>query len=216
MNPSLAALIDARLPQTQCTRCGYPRCRAYAEALARGETGINRCPPGGDATIAALARLLDRPVMPLDASCGSETGRHLAFIDEELCIGCRKCIDVCPVDAIVGARRFMHTVIARECSGCELCLAACPVDCIGLTAVARTGARQGRWHSYGVDEADNWRQRNEARLSRRSRPRNVHPAEQAAVPDQERAQRRAEIRAAVERVHRRKQATPPPDRQPTR
>ena len=213
-NPAMAVLIDARLPQTQCMRCGYPRCRDYAEALARGETDLNRCPPGADATIEALAVLLNRPRKPLDPRCGSETGRRRAVIDEEHCIGCRKCIDVCPVDAIVGARRLMHTVIARECSGCELCLVACPVNCIALTAVAEERIRRGLWRNYGADEVDNWRRRNASRLSRNARPRQAQLPEHGSVPDQQRALRRAEIRAAVERVHRRKQATSPPDRQP--
>ena len=124
--------IDACLPQTQCTRCGYPRCRDYAEAIANGSTGINRCPPGGDTTIGALSELLARPPLPLDPACGAHTARTRAVILEDTCIGCRKCIDVCPVDAIVGARKLMHTVVAELCTGCELCLPPCPVDCIDM------------------------------------------------------------------------------------
>ncbi|MCB1640691.1 MAG: RnfABCDGE type electron transport complex subunit B [Xanthomonadales bacterium] len=127
-----ATRIDAELPQTQCTRCGYPACRPYAEAIAEGTAPINRCPPGGAATIAALARLLNAPVLPLDPECGVEAPRQLAWIDEAICIGCTKCILACPVDAIVGAAKRMHTVIAEDCTGCELCIAPCPVDCIEL------------------------------------------------------------------------------------
>ena len=127
-----AADIDALLPQTQCTRCGYPGCRPYAEAVARGEAAINRCPPGGAGTIARLAELLACEPLPLDPACGREAPPHLARIDEGRCIGCAKCLPPCPVDAIVGARRQMHTVLLALCTGCELCIAPCPVDCITL------------------------------------------------------------------------------------
>jgi electron transport complex protein RnfB len=130
--PALIERIDACLPQTQCTQCGYPRCRAYAEALAAGSAGINQCPPGGDVTIRALSTLLHAKPQPLDPRFGTHKPRARAVIDESLCIGCRKCIDACPVDAIIGARKLMHTVIARECTGCELCLPPCPVDCIAM------------------------------------------------------------------------------------
>jgi electron transport complex protein RnfB len=128
----LAERIDAVLPQTQCTRCGYDGCWPYAEALARGESAIDRCPPGGVPVIDSLARLLGLPVMPLDASCGAEGPPRVALIDEAACIGCAKCIEACPTDAIVGARKWMHAVIAADCTGCELCLLPCPVDCIAL------------------------------------------------------------------------------------
>jgi electron transport complex protein RnfB len=128
----LAARIDALLPQTQCRRCGFDACRPYAEALARGETELNRCPPGGKALIVELATLLGRPVLPLDAECGTEAPPRVAFIDEPACIGCARCLPPCPTDAIVGARKRMHTVIAADCSGCELCIPACPVDCIRM------------------------------------------------------------------------------------
>jgi electron transport complex protein RnfB len=128
---SLIDPIDAVLPQTQCTRCGYPACRPYAEAIARGEAEINRCPPGGAEGVARLATLLDRPILPLDPSCGeAKPIETVARVVEADCIGCTKCIQVCPVDAIVGAANVMHTVIESECDGCELCLPACPVDCI--------------------------------------------------------------------------------------
>ena len=122
--------IDALLPQTQCTRCGYPSCRAYAEAIAGGVVDINQCPPGGTETIVALAKLTGRALVPLNRDNGIEAAPTVAFIDEERCIGCTKCLPPCPVDAIVGAPRLMHTVIAELCTGCELCVAPCPVDCI--------------------------------------------------------------------------------------
>lgn len=131
-SPALADRIDALLPQTHCGQCGYGGCRPYAEALALGECDINRCPPGGVAGIAALSRLLDRPVRPLDPACGVEKPLQLALIDEGVCIGCTKCIQACPVDAIVGAAQRMHTVIAALCTGCELCVPPCPVDCIAM------------------------------------------------------------------------------------
>ncbi|MBK6728261.1 MAG: RnfABCDGE type electron transport complex subunit B [Xanthomonadales bacterium] len=130
--------IDALLPQTQCTRCGYPACRPYAEAIAAGETAINRCPPGGITGIRALAALLGQAELALDPSCGAEAPLRLAFIREDDCIGCVKCIQACPVDAIVGSSKRMHTVIADRCTGCELCLPPCPVDCIELIPAPAT------------------------------------------------------------------------------
>lgn len=134
MATTLADRIDDVLPQTQCGQCGFGGCRPYAEALARAEVDINRCPPGGVAGIAALSRLLQRPMRPLDPECGIEKPAVVAFIDEAACIGCTKCIQACPVDAIVGASQRMHTVIASLCTGCELCVPPCPVDCIELHA----------------------------------------------------------------------------------
>lgn len=131
MNDELPARIDALLPQTQCTRCGYAGCRPYAEAIAAG-AAINRCPPGGAATIGALAALLAREILPLDPACGSEAAGTVAWIDAQACIGCARCLPPCPVDAIIGAPRYLHTVQAARCTGCELCLAACPVDCIHM------------------------------------------------------------------------------------
>jgi Na+-translocating ferredoxin:NAD+ oxidoreductase subunit B len=124
--------IDALLPQTQCTRCGYQGCRPYAEAMARGQAAINQCPPGGAATIAALAVLLEREPLPLNPANGIEGPPLVAQIDEETCIGCVKCLPPCPVDAIIGARKQMHTVVLELCTGCELCVAPCPVDCISM------------------------------------------------------------------------------------
>ncbi len=127
----LTDLIDALLPQTQCTKCGYDACRPYAEAMAQGHEAINRCPPGGAQGIAALAELLDQPITPLDPDCQP---LQVAIIDEAHCIGCTLCIQACPVDAIVGANKQMHTVIADLCTGCDLCVAPCPVDCITMVA----------------------------------------------------------------------------------
>jgi Na+-translocating ferredoxin:NAD+ oxidoreductase subunit B len=127
--------IDARLPQTQCQRCGYADCRDYANALHTGEAEVNRCPPGGEATRVSLAKLLERNVErfpPLADDVDAYAAEHVAFIDEATCIGCAKCLPVCPTDAIVGATKRMHTVIAQDCTGCELCIIACPVDCITL------------------------------------------------------------------------------------
>jgi electron transport complex protein RnfB len=132
MSASLIDRIDALLPQTQCEQCGYHGCRPYAEAIAHGEAEINQCPPGGSEGIAALAALLDRTPLPLNPDNGVEKPRTLARIIEADCIGCTKCIQVCPVDAIVGANKLMHTVIADDCTGCERCIPACPVDCIVL------------------------------------------------------------------------------------
>src|SRR5882724_6591155 len=129
---ALADDIDALLPQTQCTRCGYDGCRPYSEAIAGGLAQINQCPPGGSATIAALAHLLHRQTLPLNPANGVEGPALVAVIDEDRCIGCVKCLPPCPVDAIVGARRQTHTVIADVCTGCELCVAPCPVDCITM------------------------------------------------------------------------------------
>jgi electron transport complex protein RnfB len=128
----LADDIDALLPQTQCTRCGYNGCKPYAEAIADGLAEINQCPPGGTATIQALATLLHREPLPLNPLNGVEGPDLVARIDEEICIGCAKCLPPCPVDAIVGARKQMHTVVASLCTGCELCIAPCPVDCIKM------------------------------------------------------------------------------------
>jgi electron transport complex protein RnfB len=128
----IADRIDALLPQTQCTRCGYPACRAYAEAIASGEADINQCPPGGAAGIELLAALLGRAPNPLNPANGVEKPAELALIDEEVCIGCTKCIQACPVDAIVGASKLMHTILIDECTGCELCIPPCPVDCITM------------------------------------------------------------------------------------
>jgi electron transport complex protein RnfB len=126
----LVEAVDALLPQTQCTRCGYTGCLPYAKAIVQQGAAINRCPPGGAATIEALAALLGRTPLPLDPSCGAQAAPTVARIDEDRCIGCARCLPPCPVDAIVGAQRQTHTVLESVCTGCELCIAPCPVDCI--------------------------------------------------------------------------------------
>ncbi len=130
--------IDAILPQTQCGQCGFPGCRPYAEAIANGEADINQCPPGGDAGVVALADLLGRDPKPLDPEHGEEKVKMVAIIDEQTCIGCTLCIQACPVDAILGAAKQMHTIIEKECTGCELCVEPCPVDCIVMAPITET------------------------------------------------------------------------------
>jgi len=207
-----ADAIDAWLPQTQCTRCGYPRCRAYAEAIAAGAASIEYCPPGGVATLQALAALLGRPLPLHDPDSVSVAARQRAEIDESRCIGCRKCIDACPVDAIVGARKLMHTVIGAECIGCALCLPPCPVDCIVLTPMAPAMQTDSPWPEYALAETERWRARTVARLTRlrhkkawRLTNRPCAPAHEDNTPaTTERERIRAEIRAAVARVKARK------------
>ncbi len=155
--------IDALLPQTQCTRCGYPGCRPYAEAIARGEAAINQCPPGGAATIGALARLLGRAVLPLNPDNGLEGPALVAVIDEAACIGCAKCLPPCPVDAILGAQKLMHTVVSALCTGCELCVAPCPVDCIRM--VPRSADASAAAAPAPADNRERW----EAHLERTRR-----------------------------------------------
>lgn len=136
--------IDSLLPQTQCGQCTYPGCKPYAEAIAHGEADINQCPPGGEATIQALADLLGRDPKPLNPENGIESVKTVAVIDENTCIGCTLCIRACPVDAILGAAKQMHTVIEDECTGCKLCVEPCPVDCISMEPVGET-VEHWRW-----------------------------------------------------------------------
>jgi Na+-translocating ferredoxin:NAD+ oxidoreductase subunit B len=166
---TLADRLNAALPQTQCTRCGYPDCRAYAVAIAEGEADINRCPPGGAEGIERLARLTGRPLVPLvplDTTRGTEGPRALAVIDEAWCIGCTLCIEACPVDCIVGASKRLHTVIDALCTGCELCLPVCPVDCIAMVPV--TGARTG-WQAWSAPQANEARERHDWHRARQAR-----------------------------------------------
>ncbi len=166
MPPELADRIDAALPQTQCTRCGYADCRAYADAVAESGAAINRCPPGGAEGIARLAALTGRDPIPLDAQCGIEAPLRIAHIDERGCIGCTLCLRACPVDAIAGARRRMHSVVADWCTGCALCLAPCPTDCI--TLLPETSPATG-WAAWSFAQADAARARHATRAARQAR-----------------------------------------------
>ncbi|MBS0319343.1 MAG: RnfABCDGE type electron transport complex subunit B [Proteobacteria bacterium] len=157
---TLADRLDALLPQTQCTRCGYADCRAYADAIANEGAAINRCPPGGDTTLAALAAATGQPPSALDPECGSPGPLRLAVIDEARCIGCTLCIRACPVDAIVGGGKRMHAVLASLCSGCKLCLPPCPVDCIAMVDAGR---------AWSVADGDAARERHRARDARLAR-----------------------------------------------
>ena len=192
--PSLAQRIDALLPQTQCTRCGYADCRAYAEAIAAGAADINRCPPGGDTTLAALATLTGRPLRALDPACGAVAPLTLAVIDEAACIGCTLCIQACPVDAIIGAPKRMHAVLPSLCSGCDLCLPPCPVDCITMVAAPRA------WTDADATAA---RIRHDARAARLARAERI--ARRPAV-DADRARRQAAVAAAMDRARTRRAA----------
>jgi electron transport complex protein RnfB len=212
----LAVRIDAALPQTQCTRCGYDACRPYAEAVAAGEADINRCPPGGPATIAVLAGLTGAAAKPLDAACGTHGPLLLAVIDEDACIGCTLCIAACPVDAIIGAPRRMHAVLPSLCSGCELCVAPCPVDCIAMVPATRP---------WTVPDADAARTRHASRAARlvrgervaqrlriagdRETPENADPLRQAAgaVDPTTRTARAAAVAAALARARARRRTT---------
>jgi electron transport complex protein RnfB len=174
---TLADRIEDLLPQTQCTKCGYPACRPYAEAVASGEANYNQCPPGGAEGIARLAALLGKPVIPLNSANGVERPRPLAVIDEQVCIGCTLCMQACPVDAIVGAPKQMHTVIAELCTGCDLCVPPCPVDCIALPPV--TGEATG-WDAWSQAQADAARERHDRREARLAREREAAEARAAA------------------------------------
>ncbi len=162
----LADRINQLLPQTQCTKCGYDGCRPYAEAIANGTANYNQCPPGGQEGIERLAALLHKPVLTLNPENGVERPRARALIDEALCIGCTLCIQACPVDAIVGAPKQMHTVITELCTGCDLCIPPCPVDCITMLPV--TGTATG-WHAWSQEQADAARARHEQHLKRHTR-----------------------------------------------
>jgi electron transport complex protein RnfB len=175
--PTLADRIDAALPQTQCTRCGEPDCRRYAEAIAEGRAPINRCPPGGAEGIVRLAALTGQAASPLDPGHGTEGPRTVAFVDEAWCIGCTLCIKACPVDCIVGAPRRMHTVIEALCTGCELCVPACPVDCIVLEP-ATPGA--SGWAAWSAEQAGEARERYRVHRWRVERDRRDHDERLAA------------------------------------
>jgi Na+-translocating ferredoxin:NAD+ oxidoreductase subunit B len=158
--------IDALLPQTQCTRCGYPDCRAYATAIVDEHAPLNQCPPGGAEGIRRLSVATGRPVIPLNPVHGTEGPRRLAVIDESWCIGCTLCIKACPVDCIVGASKLMHTVVEADCTGCELCVPACPVDCIAMVAVTGTNTGWAAWSQAQADRARQQYQERQLRLQR--------------------------------------------------
>jgi electron transport complex protein RnfB len=151
----LVRQIHAALPQTQCTRCGYPDCNAYAEAVSHSQAAINQCPPGGDEGVARLAAITGQPVLSLNPANGLEAPRSVAVIDEAWCIGCTLCLPVCPTDAILGSNKMMHTVIEQHCTGCELCVAVCPVDCISLETVSGERTGWAAWSQAQADEALN-------------------------------------------------------------
>jgi electron transport complex protein RnfB len=204
VNAALSEQVDALLPQTQCTRCGFDGCGPYAEAIAAGRADINCCPPGGEAVILNLAALLRRPIRPLDPNCGVAKTRHVAFINEVQCIGCTLCIQACPVDAILGAPGQMHTVLTELCSGCDLCVAPCPVDCIamrpavGADAVWDTGracAARARFEARKSRLAL-WESERNERLSRKA-------AERLTLAE---ADKHAAIQAAIERARARRAA----------
>lgn len=159
----LAQRINALLPQTQCTKCGYQGCEPYAQAIASEGAGINRCPPGGEAGIAALAQLLQLPVIALDTDCGAHQPLQVAVIDEQFCIGCTLCIQACPVDAIIGASKLMHTVLPEQCTGCDLCVAPCPVDCISMVPVSP----KRDWTHQDATRARTYFEARQQRLARR-------------------------------------------------
>ncbi len=201
--------IDALLPQTQCTQCGFPGCRPYADAIAKGEADVNQCPPGGEAVIRALAALLGRNTKPLDPANGVEKPRHVALIDEARCIGCTLCFQACPVDAIVGAPKQMHTVVTALCSGCDLCVAPCPVDCIDM--IPATGA-EAIWDRVRADAArERFEQRN-LRLERERGERAERLAQhalKASRSDPQAHRKRAVIQAAIERARAKRAAVTP-------
>lgn len=194
----LAARIDAALPQTQCTRCGYPDCATYAQAVATGAAGIDQCPPGGAEGIARLASIMQQTPRSLKPVHGIEVPRTLASIDENWCIGCTLCIKACPTDAILGANKLMHTVIAAHCTGCELCVPVCPVDCIEL--LNASGLTTG-WAAWSPDQAEHARLRYAHRTERLSRDA-VHESAAApvAVDDKKAAIAAALARARAQRA----------------
>ena len=161
------------MPQTQCTKCGFPSCRAYAEAMALGQANYNQCPPGGAVGVARLATILARPRIALNIEHGNERPRPVALIDEAQCIGCTLCIQACPVDAIMGAAKQMHTVISALCTGCDLCVAPCPVDCISMVNV--TEEKTG-WDAWSQEQADKARQLFHARNVRLLREKKENDA----------------------------------------
>jgi Na+-translocating ferredoxin:NAD+ oxidoreductase subunit B len=220
---SLAQQLDALLPQTQCTRCGYPDCASYAKAMATGEANINQCPPGGQAGVERLAQVTQRPVVALNPEHGQEGPRMLAVIDENWCIGCTLCIKACPVDCIIGAPKSMHTVIEDQCTGCELCIPACPVDCISLVPVHEQASPPTGWAAWSAEQAREAKDRfdatrtrraraqaeNDARLAQQAAYKLAHLADESNISDPHLLdQKRAAIEAALARARARKPSKP--------
>jgi len=213
----LADAIDALLPQTQCTKCGYAGCRPYADAIAAGSTPINQCPPGGAAGIAELAALLRRQVLPLNPANGAEKPLAVAVIDEALCIGCTLCIQACPVDCIVGAPTKMHTVIESQCTGCDLCLPPCPMDCIAMVPVqpprtwTRADADAARRHHAERDARRATEQaRNEQRLGEKAVARLAELDARDDLTPEQTARRKSVVEAALARARARRAASTSP------
>jgi electron transport complex protein RnfB len=218
MVKTLTDQIEDLLPQTQCTKCGYPACRPYAEAIAAGTAEINQCPPGGAQGIQRLATLLGRKVIALNPANGVERARPVALIDEQWCIGCTLCIQACPVDAILGAAKQMHTILPDLCTGCDLCVAPCPVDCISMVPIVDADlAHQTGWDAWSQQAADAARARHDFRTERLQREKRENDArllakaveKQAAVNAEkpvddaaaaEQARKKAIIAAALERA----------------
>lgn len=210
---ALVEQINQLLPQTQCTQCGFSGCRPYAEALAAGKAAINQCPPGGRAGIERLAQLLGQPVLPLNPKHGVEKPRRVAHITSELCIGCTLCLQACPVDAIVGAPKYLHVVLAEECTGCELCVAPCPVDCIDMNERMPAGSPVAPWTSNDARSARQRHENRERRLIRERQDNDARLREKALAklasfdqhkqlsPDDQR--KRAIVLAAIERAQKR-------------
>lgn len=202
MNPGtdeiLIRQIDAILPQTQCTKCGYDGCLPYARAIADGQADINRCPPGGDQGVIALATLLQRTPKPIDPTCGRIEPLKVAVIDEEHCIGCTLCIKACPVDAIVGTNKRMHTVLEDWCTGCDLCIAPCPVDCITMEIVTKP---ELQWTAERAALARQRHMRHQERRARKADQPNVNKT--AATP----VDKHSVIAAALAKARTRRQAS---------
>ena len=211
---SLAQRIDALLPQTQCTRCGYADCRAYAEAVASRAAPLNQCPPGGAEGIRLLAALLGQPELPLNPEFGDEGPRRVVYIEEATCIGCTLCIQACPVDAIVGAPKRMHAVIEADCTGCELCLPVCPMDCIALEDASAGATGWAAWSPAQADTARGRYAGRQARLARDAREHDdrlgaiVQATKPAAAAEATADPKRAAIAAALARARVRAKARP--------
>lgn len=213
MHEQLVQQIDDLLPQTQCTQCGFEGCLPYAKALARREADLNRCPPGGETTIAALSALLNLPKKPVDPNCGTTIERHIASINPQHCIGCTLCIKACPVDAIVGSSKRRHAVLAELCTGCELCIPPCPVDCIDMVFMPEFS----NWDQTQAHAARARMQLQETRLMRqkqeqaeRLEAKAIHKLDELDdTPSPDAAAKKAVVQAALARARARRQAQTP-------